>query len=93
MSHNRMTITNCHPIDDCIYSHHYTDHNITMSTWMGSLFGTRRTTQESARDAIVGLRQQLLMLEKKEEHLAKKIEDELKKARANATTNKRCALA
>lgn len=61
-----------------------------MSGWMGSLWGTRRTTQESARDAIVGLRQQLLMLEKKEEHLANKIDEEMKKARANATTNKRC---
>lgn len=32
------------------------------------------------------------MLEKKEEHLTKKIEEELKKARANASSNKRCEL-
>lgn len=37
----------------------------------------------------MGLRSQLLMLDKKEEHLNKKIEEELKKAKANATTNKR----
>jgi charged multivesicular body protein 4 len=61
-----------------------------MSGWMSSLFGSRQSTQDSARDAIVRLRQQLLMLEKKEEFLQKKIDDEMKKARANATTNKRC---
>jgi hypothetical protein len=61
-----------------------------MSGWMGSLFGSRRSTQENARDAIVGLRQQLLMLEKKEDFLQQKIDDETKKARANATSNKRC---
>jgi charged multivesicular body protein 4 len=60
-----------------------------MSGWM-SYFTGRKDSRESARDAIVGLRQQLLMLEKKEEHLGKKIEEELKKARTNATSNKRC---
>lgn len=53
-------------------------------------FGGRGDTRESARDAIVGLRQQLLVLEKKEEFLQKKIDDEMKKARANAASNKRC---
>lgn len=63
-----------------------------MSGWMSYLTGTRRKdNREGARDAIVGLRTQLLMLEKKEEHLQKKIDEEMKKARANATTNKRCA--
>lgn len=60
-----------------------------MSGWM-SYFTGRKDTRESARDAIVGLRQQLLMLEKKEEFLQKKIEEEMKKAKANATGNKRC---
>lgn len=60
-----------------------------MSGWM-NFFG-KKENKNSARDAIVGLRQQLLMLEKKEEHLNKKIEDELKKAKANVTTNKRGA--
>jgi charged multivesicular body protein 4 len=59
-----------------------------MSGWM-SWFGGRKDTREQARDSIVLLRQQLLMLEKKEEHLQKKIDDETNKARANATTNKR----
>ena len=56
-----------------------------------NFFG-KKENKNSARDAIVGLRQQLLMLDKKEEHLNKKIEDELKKAKANVTTNKRGAL-
>ena len=61
-----------------------------MSSWASWFGGGRKDSRESARDAIVGLRSQLLMLEKKEEHLNKKIEEEMKKARANATTNKRC---
>jgi len=36
----------------------------------------------------VTLRQQLAMLEKKEEYLLKKIDEELKKAKANAVSNK-----
>ncbi|KAJ6614293.1 vacuolar-sorting protein SNF7 [Mycena sp. CBHHK59/15] len=52
-----------------------------------SYFG-RRDTKQSAREAIVGLRQQLQMIEKKEDHLQKKIEQELKIARANAVSNK-----
>lgn len=59
-----------------------------MSSWM-NWFGGRKDTRESARDAIVNLRQQLLMIEKKEAHYQTKIDDEMKKARANATTNKR----
>ncbi|WOO81261.1 Vacuolar-sorting protein SNF7 [Vanrija pseudolonga] len=63
-----------------------------MSGWM-SYFTGRKDTREQARDSIVTLRQQLLMIEKKEEHLQKKIEEELKKAKANAATNKRVATA
>ena len=59
-----------------------------MSGWT-QWFSGRKDPKESAREAIVGLRQQLLMLEKKEEHLQRKIEEETKKARANATSNKR----
>ena len=59
-----------------------------MSSWTSWLVGKRDNTG-AARDAIVGLRSQLLMLEKKEEHLNKKINDEMKKAKANVTTNKR----
>lgn len=39
------------------------------------------------------LRQQLQMIEKKEEHLQKKIDEELKKAKANAVSNKAVATA
>ena len=57
------------------------------------MFWGKRENKNAARDAIVGLRSQLLMLEKKEEHLNKKIEEELKKAKANLSTNKRAAQA
>ncbi|KAJ7638767.1 vacuolar-sorting protein SNF7 [Roridomyces roridus] len=60
-----------------------------MASFM-SYFG-RRDTKQSARDAIVGLRQQLQMIEKKEEHLQKKIEQDLKIAKANAVSNKALA--
>jgi hypothetical protein len=58
-----------------------------MASFM-SYFGARRDPKQSARDAIVGLRQQLQMLEKKEEYLQKKIDEEVHKAKANAVTNK-----
>nr|GAT54094.1 vacuolar sorting protein [Mycena chlorophos] len=57
-----------------------------------SYFG-RKDTKQSARDAIVGLRQQLQLIEKKEEHLQKKIDQELKIAKANAVSNKPLATA
>ncbi|KAJ7591119.1 Snf7-domain-containing protein [Mycena floridula] len=63
-----------------------------MASFM-SYFGARRDPKQSARDAIVTLRQQLQMIEKKEEHLQKKIDEELKKARSNALTNKPAATA
>jgi len=63
-----------------------------MSGWMNYFTG-RRDAKASARDAIVTLRQQLAMLEKKEEHLQKKIDDEVRKARANAVSNKAVATA
>lgn len=53
-----------------------------------SYFGGRRDAKQSSRDAIVTLRQQLQMVEKKEEYLQKKIDEELKKAKANAVANK-----
>lgn len=61
-----------------------------MSGFM-SYFTGRRDPRESARDAIVGLRQQLLTLEKKQEFLEGKVEAEEKKAKQNATSNKRGA--
>lgn len=59
-----------------------------MSGWM-SYFTGRKDNRQSARDSIVSLRQQLLTLDKREEFLQKKIEEELKKAKANATSNKK----
>ncbi|RDX53619.1 Snf7-domain-containing protein [Lentinus brumalis] len=53
-----------------------------------SYFGGRRDPKQSSRDAIVTLRQQLQMIEKKEEYLQKKVDEEMKKARANAVSNK-----
>ncbi|TFY65243.1 hypothetical protein EVG20_g5666 [Dentipellis fragilis] len=58
-----------------------------MASFM-SYFGGRRDPKQTAREAIVGIRQQLQMLEKKEEHLQKKINDDLTKAKANAVSNK-----
>lgn len=46
-----------------------------------------------SRDAIVGLRQQLQMIEKKEEYTKKKVDEELAKAKANAITNKAASMA
>ncbi|KAG6817445.1 hypothetical protein H0H87_008613 [Tephrocybe sp. NHM501043] len=63
-----------------------------MASFM-SYFGARRDPKQSARDAIVALRQQLQMIEKKEEYLQKKVEEELKKAKANAVSNKAVATA
>jgi len=63
-----------------------------MAGFIGAIWG-RRDTQQVSRDAIVGLRQQLQMIEKKEEYTAKKIEEELKKAKANAVSNKAAATA
>ena len=58
-----------------------------MASFMG-YFGGRRDPKQSSRDAIVTLRQQLQMIEKKEEYLQKKIDQELKTAKANAVSNK-----
>jgi charged multivesicular body protein 4A/B len=59
---------------------------------MMGYFGGRKDPKASAREAIVGLRQQLQMLEKKEEYTQKKIDEELKKAKSNAVSNKQSAL-
>ena len=61
-----------------------------MASWM-SYFGGRKDPKQTARDAIVGLREQLMMIEKKEEHLNREIEACSSRAKANATTNKRGA--
>lgn len=60
-----------------------------MSGWMGWFGGGRNDHKESARNAIVDLRSQLLMLEKREDHIQKQIDEETRKAKANATSNQR----
>ena len=64
-----------------------------MSGWMSWAFGrsggSSGNSRDRAVDAIINLRQHLLLLEKNEEHLNKKIEDETVKAKTNATSNKR----
>ncbi|GAA5856741.1 hypothetical protein JCM5353_002611 [Sporobolomyces roseus] len=62
-----------------------------MSSWISYLTGRGAATKDSTREAIVNLREHLLMLDKKEEYLGKKIDDELRKAKANATSNPRVA--
>lgn len=64
-----------------------------MSGWLSYITGSgSKDTSASAgkaRNAIIELRQQLLMIDKQEEHMMKKIDDETQKAKLNATTNKR----
>jgi charged multivesicular body protein 4 len=58
-----------------------------MSGWIGSI-GGRKDTQQVSRDVIVGLRQQLQMIEKKEVDMLKKVGEEMAEAKANAMRNK-----
>lgn len=58
-----------------------------MASWMGYFTG-RKDSKSMTREAIVGSRQQLIMLEKKEKNLNDKIEEEQKKARENVLKNK-----
>ncbi|KAJ6554786.1 Snf7-domain-containing protein [Mycena capillaripes] len=57
-----------------------------------SYFG-RPDTPKAVRDALVGLQQQIQILDKKSNQLQKKIEQELKVARANAVSDKPLAMA
>jgi charged multivesicular body protein 4 len=58
-----------------------------MASFM-SYFTGRRDSKQTARDAIVSLREQLMMIEKKEEHLQRQIAQDLATAKANAVSNK-----
>ena len=58
-----------------------------MASFM-SYFGARKDSKQASRDAIVTLRQQLQMIEKKGDYLQKKIEEETSFARTHAVTNK-----
>ncbi|KAF8272515.1 vacuolar-sorting protein SNF7 [Lactarius quietus] len=63
-----------------------------MASFM-SYFTGRRDTKQSARDAIVALREQLITIEKKEEHLQRQIAQDVATAKANAVSNKPAATA
>ncbi|KAH9006904.1 vacuolar-sorting protein SNF7 [Lactarius hatsudake] len=58
-----------------------------------SHFTGRRDTKQSARDAIVSIREQLMMIEKKEEYLQRQIVQDVATAKANAVSNKTAATA
>jgi charged multivesicular body protein 4 len=62
-----------------------------MASFM-SYFTGRRDSKQSARDAIVALREQLITIEKKEEHLQRQIAQDIATAKANAVSNKTGAL-
>ena len=82
------TVCSARYVGPPIYAASRNDNRINdMAGFMSSLWG-RKDTQQVSRDAIVGLRQQLQMIEKKEEYTQKKVEEELAKAKANAVTNK-----
>jgi hypothetical protein len=61
--------------------------NIMMASFM-SYFGGRPDPKKSAREAILTLREQLNMIQKKQEYTQKKIDEDTKKAKLNAVTNK-----
>jgi charged multivesicular body protein 4 len=60
---------------------------------MWSLFGggqaANKKKQDAAKNSIVKLREQVTMLEKKEAHLQKQIDDLTAVAKRNVTTNKK----
>ncbi|ODQ50310.1 ESCRT-III component [Saitoella complicata NRRL Y-17804] len=59
----------------------------------GYLFGgSSQKKKDAPKEAILKLREQLLMLEKKESHLQKQIDEQTAIAKKNATTNKKAAL-
>ena len=59
----------------------------------GTLFGggqaANKKKQDAAKNSIVKLREQVNMLEKKETHLQKQIDDLTATAKRNVTTNKK----
>jgi charged multivesicular body protein 4A/B len=59
----------------------------------GVLFGggqaTNKKKQDAAKNSIVKLREQINMLEKKQAHLQKQIDDLTATAKKNVTTNKK----
>jgi charged multivesicular body protein 4 len=64
------------------------------STLFGGGAAANKKKQDEAKNAIVKLREQVNMLEKKEAHLQKQIDDLTATAKRNVTTNKKgvCSL-
>ncbi|KAJ1642748.1 ESCRT-III subunit protein snf7 [Coemansia erecta] len=60
---------------------------------MKLFFGGNKANKATPKEAVVSLRENIAMLEKREAHLQSKMENEEKIARANVTKNKRVALA
>ncbi|KAJ2740362.1 ESCRT-III subunit protein snf7 [Coemansia sp. BCRC 34301] len=58
-----------------------------------NLFFPKKKEKTTPKDAIINLRETLQMLEKREAHIQSKIDNELKTARTNATSNRRLAMA
>jgi charged multivesicular body protein 4A/B len=62
-------------------------------SYLGSLFGygavANKRKQDGAKNSIVRLREQITMLEKKEAHLQKQIDELTATAKRNVTTNKK----
>ena len=54
-----------------------------------NLFGKAKAAKTTPKDAIVKLREQLEVLDKRETYLQTKIDNELKLSRANASKNRR----
>jgi len=63
-----------------------------MSSWIGWFTGTR-DTKKPTREAIIRLRQNLQLLDRKEQHLQTQIDEQQSKARANAVGNPEVAKA
>jgi charged multivesicular body protein 4 len=59
------------------------------STLFGGGAAANKKKQDEAKNAIVKLREQVNMLEKKEAHLQKQIDDLTATAKRNVTTNKK----
>jgi charged multivesicular body protein 4A/B len=58
-----------------------------MAGWMPNMFG-KKDSRQSATEAIISLREQLAVLDKKEEHLERRVEEELRKAKLLVTAKK-----
>ena len=58
-----------------------------MAGWIPNVFG-KRDARQSATEAIISLREQLAVLDKKEEHLERRVEEEHAKAKSLVAAKK-----